>query len=226
MRALRAAFPARSPLLPARMRSLRVASVFLTSPPQQDKRARSGTLRLYYTSKQTTGETNPETHWGNTRNPPGPEKHGPVPGFPPDPHSCLPRQTQPTVLMPGESARHRPRIPHRSSRARKPASTGGTRETPHSPVSPVPPDPLRPLPPARGRAARATADSHTAPTPASTERGRPGHRHRGTAPPGQRGKAPATDAVRSPSAARCPCRPPGMPRSVRVLRVRPARRRR
>ena len=62
MRALCAAFPARSPLLPALTRSLRAAPVFLTSLPQQDKRARSGTLRLYYTSKQTKGETNPETH--------------------------------------------------------------------------------------------------------------------------------------------------------------------
>ena len=42
------AFPARSPLLPARTCSRRAASVFPTSPPQQDKRARSGTLQLCY----------------------------------------------------------------------------------------------------------------------------------------------------------------------------------
>jgi hypothetical protein len=74
VRALCAAFPARSPLLPALTRSLRAASAFPTSLPQQDKRARSGTQRLYYTSKQTGGETNPETHWGRTRNPPRPRK--------------------------------------------------------------------------------------------------------------------------------------------------------
>jgi len=70
VRALCAAIPARSPLLPALTRSLRAASVFLTSPPHKAERARSGTLQLYYTSKQTGGGTNPETHWGRTRNPP------------------------------------------------------------------------------------------------------------------------------------------------------------
>src|ERR1017187_2431826 len=55
-----------------------------------------------YTSKQTGGRTNPETHWG-TRNPPGPEKHGPVPGSP-DP-SSLPQKTttDPTAPMTVES---------------------------------------------------------------------------------------------------------------------------
>ena len=85
VRALCAAFPARSPLLPALTRSLRAASAFPTSLPQQDKRARSGTQRLYYTSKQTGGETNPETHWGKTRNPPGPEKPRPGSRFSPRP---------------------------------------------------------------------------------------------------------------------------------------------
>ena len=33
---------------------------------------RSGTLRLYYTSKQTGGGTNPETHWGKPGTPPAP----------------------------------------------------------------------------------------------------------------------------------------------------------
>jgi hypothetical protein len=57
VRALCAAFPARSPLLPALMRSLRAASVFPTPLLQLDKRARSGTLRLYYTSKQTVRQS-------------------------------------------------------------------------------------------------------------------------------------------------------------------------
>src|ERR1035441_3931299 len=42
---------------------------------------RSGTLQLYYTSKQTEGRTNPETHWG-TRNPPRPQKTRPGSRFP------------------------------------------------------------------------------------------------------------------------------------------------
>ena len=71
VRALCAAFPARSPLLPALMRSLRAASVFLTTPPHKAERAWSGTLRLYCTSNQEEEETNPETHWG-TRNRPRP----------------------------------------------------------------------------------------------------------------------------------------------------------
>jgi hypothetical protein len=72
VRALCAAIPARSPLLPALTRSFRAASAFLTSLPHKAETVRSGTLHLYYTSKQTGGRTNPETHWG-TRNPPGPK---------------------------------------------------------------------------------------------------------------------------------------------------------
>lgn len=95
------------PLLPALTRSLRAASAFLTSPPQQDKWARSGTLRLCSASEQVTGRTTPETHWGRTRNPPGPRKHGPVPGSPPDPHSCLPKTaTVPATPMTEEGAKH------------------------------------------------------------------------------------------------------------------------
>ena len=178
VRALCAAFPARSPLLPAQMCSLRAASVFLTSPPQQDKRARSGTLRLYYTSKQTTGRTNPETHWGNTRNPPGPEKHGPVPGFPPDPHSCLPPKTtvpagpmtgesasttvraapmtgegadttDPGAFITGESAHHQPPAPRRTCRTRKPARAREPGNPPTARGSPVPRTPPA-LPPPEG----------------------------------------------------------------------------
>jgi hypothetical protein len=56
VRALCAAFPSRFPLVPALTRSLRAASVFLTSPPPHgDPRARSGTLQLCSTSKQAGG---------------------------------------------------------------------------------------------------------------------------------------------------------------------------
>ena len=104
VRALCAAFPARSPLLPALTRSLRAASAFLTSPPQRAETVRSGTLQLYYTSKQTGGGTNPETHWG-TRNRPRPRKTtAPVPGSPD--LSCLPPKTttDPATPMTEEGA--------------------------------------------------------------------------------------------------------------------------
>ncbi len=101
----RTAFPARSPPLPAAGRSLRAASVFLTSPPPQgDPRARSGTLRLYCT---TSRGTNPETHWGKPGTPapePRPRNPGPVPGFLPDPHSCLPSTTVLTARMTEEGS--------------------------------------------------------------------------------------------------------------------------
>ena len=104
MRALCAAIPARSPLLPALTRSLRAASAFPTSLPQQDKRARSGTLRLCYTSKQAGGRTNPETHWGKTRNPPGtPKRPGSM--FSPRPPLLPPQKatTDPAAPMTKES---------------------------------------------------------------------------------------------------------------------------
>jgi hypothetical protein len=48
LQAMCAAIPARHPLLPGRMRSLRCASVIPTSPPPQgDPRARSGSLHLH-----------------------------------------------------------------------------------------------------------------------------------------------------------------------------------
>jgi hypothetical protein len=75
-------------LLPGRTGSLRSVSGILTSPPQQDKRARSGSLRLH--SAQTKGEEQFGTDRGKPGTPPAPKKHGPVPGFPPDPLSCLP----------------------------------------------------------------------------------------------------------------------------------------
>ena len=49
--------------------------------------------RLYYTSKQTGGETNPETHWGETRNPPGHPETARVPGFPQTPFLPPPQTT-------------------------------------------------------------------------------------------------------------------------------------
>ena len=181
MRALRAAFPARSPLLPALTRSLRAASAFLTSPPQQDKRARSGTLRLYYTNKQTEGETNPETHW-RTRNRPRPRKNtAPVPGSP-DP-SCLPPKTttDPAAQMTGESAQHRPRIPRRTCRTRKLQGARGTRETPQSPGFPGSPGPPPALPPPEG-ALRAPRSTRIPCRPGQPGNRHPARRHPGTAP--------------------------------------------
>ena len=168
VRALCAAFPARSHLLPALTRSLRAASVFLTSPPQQDKRARSGTLRLYYTSKQTTGETNPETHWG-TRNRPRPqEKHGPGSRFP-RPLLPPPSTTHPAAPMTGEIAQHDScRRIHDRGKCTAPAANTAPRlpgeenlqmpgepgNPPKARGSPVPPDPLPPSPRPRARCAR------------------------------------------------------------------------
>src|ERR1039457_6791426 len=65
-----------------------------------------------YTSKQTGGRTNPETHWG-TRNPPRPQKHGPVPGSP-DP-SYLPQRQRQTPPHPSPWKAGGPRYrPHPS----------------------------------------------------------------------------------------------------------------
>jgi len=174
VRALRAAFPARSPLLPARMRSLRAASMFLTSPPQQDKWARSGTLRLCSASEQVTGRTNPETHWG-TRNRPRPqEKHGPGSMFPrpllPPPETT----TVPAAQMTGESAsttvRAAPRpwnsapppIPRCPGTSGNCKDRGGHRETPQSRGFPVSPAPPSALPPPEG----APRAPHATPMPA------------------------------------------------------------
>ena len=133
--------------------SRRAASVFPTSPPQQDKRARSGTLQLCSASKQTPGETNTETHWGNTRNPPGPGKPRPGSRFSPRP-LFLPPQNNDTTRRANDrgkctapAAHTAPHLPDEESCKR----TGGTREPPKArfPGSPGPPPAL---PPARGRA--------------------------------------------------------------------------
>src|SRR5258708_3164627 len=56
VRALCAAFPARSPLLPGRMCGGRAASVFPTSPPQRADWVRSGTLQLCSVSEKQQGK--------------------------------------------------------------------------------------------------------------------------------------------------------------------------
>ncbi len=68
VQALRAAIRVRHPLLPAVTRSLRSASA------------------------QHEGGRPIRNHWGKPGTPPpAPKDHGPVPGFPPDPLSCLPK---------------------------------------------------------------------------------------------------------------------------------------
>ena len=204
------------PLLPALMRSLRAASVFLTSP-SKSKRLRSGTLRLYYTSKQTTGETNPETHWG-TRNRPRPRKTtAPVPGSP-DP-SCLPpkhdrpRRTNDRGKCTAPAAHTAPYLP-----AGKPARPGEPGKPPKARVSPVPPDPLPPFPRPRARCARHNrlpyradpghhGNQHTGPP---TPRHRPPPASAETAPRRRRRalpstKRPLTGGTRPPSTAAAPC---------------------
>jgi hypothetical protein len=80
--------------------------------------------------------------------------------------------------------------------------------------------------PARGHDARARIDSHTAPTPTQTETNSPAAGTRPCAVRASGEKPPVTDAVRGALAVRWPCRVPGMPRSARGPRARPAQRRR
>ena len=84
-----------------------------------------------------------ENHWGNTRNPPGPAKPRPGSRFSPRPPFLLPQTTCPAAPMAAENAQHRPCIPRRTCRTRKPARNRGN---PGIPQSPVPPDPLPPFP--------------------------------------------------------------------------------
>jgi hypothetical protein len=141
-------------LLPAMMWSLRSVSGILTSPPQQDKRARSGSLRLHFA--QTKGGEQFGIDWGETRNPPGPGKSRPGSRFPPRPPFLPPRKATvvPAALMTVEgasktSAHDRGRCPGcRASRgslhtapccrARKPASkySGRRMRTPSSVLVP------------------------------------------------------------------------------------------
>jgi len=128
----------------------------------KSKRLRSGT---YISAlRPPTGETNTEMHWGNPEPPPPPENHGPGSRFPQIPSCLHPKTTtDPAAQMAVESARHRPRIPHCTCRTRKLQGNRGHPGTPQArfPGSPGPPPAL---PPARGRAAHARTDSHTAPT--------------------------------------------------------------
>jgi len=116
VRALCAATSSRHPLLPALTRSLRAASVFLTSLPQRAKRARSGTLRLYYTSKQAVGKAEVKTS-GAGPAPRAPQAaRFPVSLRPPRPPQCqtgdgpppmtreTAKTTVPATLMATESA--------------------------------------------------------------------------------------------------------------------------
>jgi hypothetical protein len=132
----------------------RAASVFPTSPPQQDKRARSGTLQLCSASKQTPGETNTETHWGKTRNPPGPGKPRPGSRSSPRPLFLPPQTNRRPVRMTVECARHRPRIPRRTCRTRKLQGARGTRETPKARFPRFPRTPSCPSPSPMARCAR------------------------------------------------------------------------
>jgi hypothetical protein len=92
VRALYRAVPARSPLLPGAMHMGRAACVFPTSPPQQAKRVRSGTLRLCSVRKKAAGK-GWYRHWGETRNPPAPRTPGSR--FPPRPPFLPPRHAGP-----------------------------------------------------------------------------------------------------------------------------------
>jgi hypothetical protein len=75
----------------------------------------------------------------------------------------------PAARMTGKGARHRPGMPRRACRTRKPAREPGEPGKPPTARFPGSPGPPPAFPPARGRAARATTDSHTAPTPAAAE---------------------------------------------------------
>ncbi len=122
VRALCAAFPSRSPLLPARMRSLRAASVFPTSPPQ---RAR-GRGREHYGSatrvnRQEGGPIRKRT--GGKPGTPRPRKPRPGSRFSP----------RPPFLPPQTNATHRT-----NDRGKRKATTTGRRTHQLSRSSTVP----------------------------------------------------------------------------------------
>ena len=90
-------------LLPGRTRSLRSVSVILTSPPQQAKRARSGSLQLH-SAQGEGGETN-LLSLGGTRNRPRPRKiTAPVPCSPQTPFLPPPNAVVPAARMTVECA--------------------------------------------------------------------------------------------------------------------------
>jgi hypothetical protein len=81
--------PTRHPILPALTRSLRSASVILTSPPQQDKRARSGSLQLH--SAQTLGGGLILNTGGKPGTPPAPQNTARFPVSPQTPFPASPK---------------------------------------------------------------------------------------------------------------------------------------
>ncbi len=106
--------------------------------------------------------------------------------------------------------RPRPLRPPPRRRPRKPAREPGNPGTPQSPGSPGPPPALPPTP---GRAPRAITDSHTAPSPATTETSNSAADTPAPRRPGQRGKGKAghpserfcpEHAVGAPQIQECP----------------------
>ena len=218
VRALCAAFPSRSPLLPAQTCSRRAASVFPTSPPQQDKRARSGTLQLCSASKQTTGETNTETHWGNPEPPPAPGKPRPRFQVPQTPPASPKTTTDPAAQMTGESARHRPRIPRRTCRTRKLQGPGEPGKPPKARFPRFPRTPSRPSPGPRARCARQDRLAYRA-DPGHHGNQQPGRRHPGSAPtrPARKPAHEPPAGSRTPAAAAGLSAGPGSPRALHLV---------
>src|SRR5690242_15715049 len=146
VRALYGAVPAPYHLLPGAMWMGRAASVFPTSPPQQAKRARSGTLRLCSESEKAAGGRSGTGPWGNPGTP-RPRKITARFRGPPRPPPDLPKTTtDPAAPMTVESARRdgpgrahghgssqrpgtAPRLPHTEA-CKQPGEPG----TPQSPV--------------------------------------------------------------------------------------------
>ena len=160
VRALRAAFPSRSPpACPDGLAARRLRVPDLTPTPWRAMAEVRNTPSLLL-DQQEGGPIRKRTG-GKPGIPPAPEKYGPVPCFPPDPHSCLPGTTESHRVNKRERCKHR----------------GGYPGNPPKPGFPRFPAPLSgPFPPAQERAAHATADSDTAPA-------RPGNRRRGADTP-------------------------------------------
>jgi len=128
VRGLYGAVPAPFLLLPGVMWVGRAASVFPTSPPQQAKRARSGTLQLCSVSEKAAG--------GKVVQAPGAARPRAAPAagckVPPDPAPDLPktttdpRRTDHRGRCPAPAARTAQRLPNAETCKR----TGGTRDPP------------------------------------------------------------------------------------------------
>jgi hypothetical protein len=140
VRALRAAIPARSPLLPALTRSHRAASIFPTSPPPTSTGGR-GREHSISTHDQQQGDQSGNA-LGETRNPPGPRKTRPGSRFPPQtPFPASPaNHDRPRRANDRGKPLRPPHIPRRTFRLAEAASTGGTRHTtPPTPRAPAHP---------------------------------------------------------------------------------------